>query len=158
MDLSKFRPNVGVVLIRADGSVWLGRRAGAPAPYNWQFPQGGIDAGETPLEAARRELREETGVTSFALLGRTKGWLAYAFPPGHKRGKSARGWTGQKQIWFAFRFTGRDSEIDLAGHEDVEFDAWRWSGIDEALETVIPFKREVYREVVKAFRPFAAVP
>ncbi len=151
-DLEGFRPNVGVVLINRDGLVWLGRRAHTPGPLNWQFPQGGVDAGETLEAAAFRELREETGVTSAEILARTPGWIAYAFPPEHRGGKSARGWKGQKQAWFAMRFSGEDAEIDLEAHGEVEFDAWRWARIDEALETVVGFKRDAYRQVVDAFR------
>ena len=155
MDLSRFRPNVGVVLMRADGKVWLGRRADTPGPFNWQFPQGGVDRGEALLDAAVRELREETGATSVSLLGRTDDWIAYIFPPHHSRSKAAEGWLGQKQVWFAFRFTGQDSEIDLAAHDQIEFDAWRWAGIDEVLDTVVDFKRETYRRVIEAFGPLA---
>ena len=155
MDLSRFRPNVGVVLMRIDGKVWLGRRADTPGPFNWQFPQGGVDRGEALLDAAVRELREETGATSVSLLGRTDDWIAYIFPPHHGRSKAAEGWLGQKQVWFAFRFTGEDREIDLAGHDQVEFDAWRWAGIDEVLDTVVDFKRETYRRVIEAFGPLA---
>jgi putative (di)nucleoside polyphosphate hydrolase len=153
MDLTQLRPNVGIVLVARDGRVWLGRRAGAPPPLNWQFPQGGIDAGEDEYAAALRELKEETGVSSVILLGRTRDWLGYEFPPEHAR-RPGEGWKGQKQIWFAFGFQGEDAEIDLSGHEGaVEFDAWRWAEIDEAMEAVIDFKREVYRQVVDAFRP-----
>jgi len=155
VDLSRFRPNVGVVLMRADGKVWLGRRADTPGPFNWQFPQGGVDRGEALLDAAVRELREETGATSVSLLGRTDDWIAYVFPPNHARSKAAEGWRGQKQVWFAFRFTGQDSEIDLAAHDQIEFDAWRWAGIDEVLDTVVDFKRETYRRVIEAFGPLA---
>ena len=155
MDLSRFRPNVGVVLMRADGKVWLGRRAGTPGPYNWQFPQGGVDSGEVLYDAAVRELREETGATSVSLLGRTDDWIPYVFPPHHGGSKAAEGWLGQKQVWFAFRFTGQDGEIDLAVHAQIEFDAWRWAAIDEALDTVVDFKRETYRRVIEAFRPLA---
>jgi putative (di)nucleoside polyphosphate hydrolase len=154
VDLTRFRPNVGVVLMRHDGTVWLGRRAGEPGPTNWQFPQGGVDKGETLYAAALRELREETGVISARLLGRTSEWLAYAFPPGYRRKKAAL-WLGQKQIWFAFRFTGDEGEIDLGGHHEIEFDAWRWAPLDEALETVIEFKRDVYRKVIEEFRVLA---
>ncbi|MGI8841672.1 MAG: RNA pyrophosphohydrolase [Caulobacteraceae bacterium] len=155
MDLARFRPNVGVVLMRADGKVWLGRRADSPGPNNWQFPQGGVDKGEALLDAARRELREETGAVSVSLLGRTDDWIPYVFPPHHSRAKGAEGWLGQKQVWFAFRFTGEESEFNLGAHAQVEFDAWRWAPLDEALETVVNFKRDSYRRVIEAFRPLA---
>ena len=158
MDLSRFRPNVGVVLIREDGKVWLGRRADSPGPHNWQFPQGGVDDGEGLYEAALRELREETGVTSVRLLGRTEEWIAYAFPPGHKSSKTAKGWKGQKQIWFAFAFQGEDREIDLAAHGEVEFDSWRWADLDAALSDVVDFKRATYGKVISAFRRFTRSP
>ncbi|MGA0603379.1 RNA pyrophosphohydrolase [Caulobacter sp. KR2-114] len=157
-DLRAYRPNVGVVLIRPDGKVWLGRRARTPGPLNWQFPQGGVDGGETLEEAAFRELAEETGVTSAEIIGRTEGWIAYAFPADHGGSKAARGWKGQKQAWFAMRFTGEDSEIDLEAHGEVEFDAWRWVDLDSALETVVAFKRAAYEQVIAAFRPLTLSP
>ncbi|MFD1192529.1 RNA pyrophosphohydrolase [Phenylobacterium conjunctum] len=156
-DLSAYRPNVGVVLFHPDGRVWLGRRAKTPAPYNWQFPQGGVDAGEDLETAARRELAEETGVSSVALLGRTDGWLTYDFPPEHT-GKLARGFKGQRQVWFAFRFDGDEAEIDLEAHGTPEFDAWRWGRLDEVCELIVPFKRPTYEAVVAAFHDFAGLP
>ncbi len=152
-ELDSYRPNVGIVLIRPDGKVWLGRRAATPEPFNWQFPQGGVDPGEDLADAARRELAEETGVTSVQIIGQTRDWIAYAFPPGHVGSKIARGWKGQKQIWFAMRFTGQDSEINLEAHGAVEFDAWRWADIGEALDGVVPFKHETYVQVIAAFEP-----
>lgn len=157
-DLSLYRPNVGVVLFHPDGRAWLGRRAHTPAPYNWQFPQGGVDAGEDLQAAALRELAEETGVRSVTLLGRTDGWLAYDFPPDHRGSKTARGWKGQRQVWFAFRFDGEDSEVDLQAHLPAEFDHWRWADLDEAVRKIVPFKREIYEAVVEAFRDFAGRP
>lgn len=158
MDLTPYRPNVGVVLFNQDGKVWLGRRFATPDPYNWQFPQGGVDAGEDLLDAARRELAEETGVRSVTLLARTEGWIIYDFPPGHQGSKVAKGWKGQRQAWFAFRFEGDDREIDLEGHDNIEFDAWRWAEIEEATALVVPFKRQAYEQVVAAFRGFAKAP
>src|SRR5882757_7341471 len=111
-DLSLYRPNVGVVLFDRDGRVWLGRRCKTEGPYSWQFPQGGVDDGEDLYAAALRELHEETGVTSVSLLGRTEDWIAYDFPRGWSGSKAQKGWKGQKQVWFAFRFDGKDSEID----------------------------------------------
>ena len=153
--LDLYRPNVGVVLFNPQGRVWLGRRAGAEGPHNWQFPQGGIDPGEDLLEAAKRELQEETGVVSAELLARTDGWIAYDFPEGYIGRKAARGFKGQRQVWFALRFTGEDSEIDLEGHHEVEFDAWRWARLEEAPDLVVPFKRPAYEKVVAAFAAFA---
>jgi putative (di)nucleoside polyphosphate hydrolase len=151
-DLSRYRPNVGIVLFHPDGRVWLGRRAQTPPPHNWQFPQGGIDEGEDLEVAARRELAEETGAVSIAPLGRTDGWIAYDYPPELQVTKAHRRWRGQKQAWFAFRFLGAESEFDLQAHDQIEFDAWRWAKLDEALDGVVPFKRAAYARVIAAFR------
>lgn len=159
-----YRPCVGLALFNRDGRVFLGRRANrsqrehvAPG-HEWQMPQGGIDRGEQPLQAAYRELREETNVSSVSLLAEAPDWLSYDLP--HEIGKEAwRGrYRGQSQKWFAFRFEGEEDEIDIAnpaGGHKAEFDSWRWAPLADAPELIIPFKREVYREVVRLFAGFA---
>jgi putative (di)nucleoside polyphosphate hydrolase len=155
-DLPAYRPNVGVVLFHRDGRVWLGRRAHTPPPHNWQFPQGGVEPGEIFEAAARRELAEETGAVSVSYLGRTEGWIVYDFPADFSGPKASRGFKGQKQVWFAFRFDGEEAEFDLAAHHEPEFDAWRWGYLAETPELIVPFKRQAYEAVAQAFAPFAA--
>ena len=153
-DLNAYRPNVGVVLFNRQGRVWLGRRVRTPGPVNWQFPQGGVDLGENLEAAARRELREETGVVSASIMARTPDWITYDFPPEVLARPNTRGFRGQRQVWFAMRFDGEEREIDLTVVPPVEFEAWRWTTLDEAMGLVVPFKRATYAQVIEAFRPF----
>lgn len=160
-----YRPCVGLALFNRDGLVFLGRRANkrlvehvAPG-FEWQMPQGGIDPGETPYQAAIRELQEETNVTSVSLLAEAPAWLSYDLPVDIGKQAWKGRWRGQAQKWFAFRFEGPDSEINIltpAGGHKAEFDAWRWARLDETPELIIPFKQAVYRDVVEFFTGFAA--
>ena len=156
-EIVAYRPCVGVMLINAQGLVWVGRRFEKQNDDGvgkwWQMPQGGIDEGEDPAKAVMRELHEETAVTSAHIIDEAPRWYQYDLPE-HLIGKSWNGkYRGQKQKWFALKFTGKDSEINLKppGHKQ-EFDEWRWAKMDEMLELIIPFKREVYVDVIAAFR------
>jgi putative (di)nucleoside polyphosphate hydrolase len=159
MDPAKYRPCAGIMLLNKDGLVFVGRRKykrqeGTLPGYEWQMPQGGIDEGEEPLAAARRELWEETNVTSVNLLAEAPGWFFYDLPAEASK-QSWRGkYLGQRQKWFALRFEGDDKEINIdtpAGHAHPEFDAWRWEHMDRLPQLVVPFKRDVYEKVVAAF-------
>lgn len=157
-----YRPCVGVMVVNTQGLVWIGRRADAPGESEgpgtwWQMPQGGIDQGEDPAAAALRELLEETGMRSVTILGETPGWLRYDLPA-HLVGKAWKGkYRGQKQKWFAMRFIGHESEIDITPSDpaQVEFSAWRWAPLSQLSELIVPFKREVYGQVAEAFRGYA---
>lgn len=152
------RPNVGIVLFNAEGLTWIGRRGDVAHARRWQWPQGGVDDGEDLEAAARRELAEETGITSADYLARTEDWITYDFPPGviaRDKRLGRRGWLGQKQIWFAFRFTGTEAEINLFADGEPEFDQWRWETLERVIDVAAPFKQDVYRRVVAAFGVFA---
>lgn len=144
-----YRACVGVALLNREGLVFVGRRIDTPGDA-WQMPQGGIDAGESPREAAFRELREEVGTDRAELLAESRHWYSYDLPPEIARRMRVR---GQRQRWFALRFTGDNREIDLAAHGDhAEFSDWRWVELERLPDLVVPFKRAVYEQVVREFR------
>jgi putative (di)nucleoside polyphosphate hydrolase len=155
--ITEYRPCVGIMLLNKQGHVWIGRRFEKQNDDGigkwWQMPQGGIDKGEDAKLAALRELQEETAVTSAHVIAEAPNWFIYDLPE-HLIGKSWNGkYRGQKQKWFAVQFDGDDGEINLKppGHKQ-EFDAWRWAKMDEMLDLIIPFKRQVYVDVIAAFR------
>ncbi|MCV2447081.1 RNA pyrophosphohydrolase [Paracoccus sp. DMF] len=151
-----YRPCAGVVLINPAGLVFAGQRIDNPTPA-WQMPQGGIDAGETPRDAALRELVEETGVTTdlVDVLAETADWVTYDLPP-ELLGKVWKGkYGGQKQKWFAMRFLGPDEAVRIAT-EHPEFDRWQWMRAADVLESIVPFKRDVYARVLGEFREILA--
>ncbi|HEY6983758.1 RNA pyrophosphohydrolase [Reyranella sp.] len=143
-----YRPNVGLVLIARDRRIFVGERTGMRGA--WQMPQGGVDHGETPVEAACRELAEEVGTTRALLLRESSDWLTYDFPPEIDLGRWEGRWRGQAQKWFALAFTGTDADIDIRTH-DHEFEAWQWARPADVLGWIIPFKRPVYERVLEEF-------
>jgi len=158
-----YRPCAGIMVLNAQGRVFVGRRAGGPehvdATHVWQMPQGGIDDDEDPYKAALRELYEETNIRSVEKLGEIAEWLAYDIPRdivGQAWGGKYR---GQKQKWYALRFIGDDREIDITapagGAHEPEFIDWRWAAMDELPDLVVPFKRQTYERVVAEFAKFA---
>jgi putative (di)nucleoside polyphosphate hydrolase len=155
-----YRPCVGIMLIGRHGLVWVGRRrpkwAGDAAGHIWQMPQGGISPGEAERAAALRELEEETGVRSVEILAEAPGWFTYDLPD-ELLGIALKGrYRGQRQKWFAMRFLGADGEIDISardGHK-AEFDDWRWAPAAEVPDLIVPFKRHIYEDVLRAFAPF----
>ena len=159
-----YRPNVGIALFNARGRVLIAHRFQDDGPeivlpgLDWQMPQGGIDPNEDPRPAAQRELYEETGVTSVAYLGEAADWMTYDFPPYAGPPHRLDRFRGQRQKWFAFRFTGEEREIvvaDVRNGQPQEFDAWRWEELARVPELVVPFRREIYRAVAAEFARFA---
>ncbi len=144
IDREGYRPNVGIILTNAKNQVFWGKRIRQDA---WQFPQGGIQHGETPEQAMYRELHEEVGLLSshVQILGRTRDWMRYEVPHTWVKRESRGNYKGQKQIWFLLRLVGRDCDVSLRASGHPEFDAWRWTEYWVELESVIEFKREVYR-------------
>ena len=155
---SDYRRNGGVAIFNAQGQIWLGKRFGEDGPHVWQCPQGGIDKGEKPKAAARRELFEETGLRAKEMeyLGKVKGWLYYDFPPEILAKKKKRFINkGQRQKWYAFRYFGDGSDVNLTAHGPQEFSEWRWAELNSIADTIVPFKRAVYEQLIVEFADFA---
>ena len=139
-----------MMMLNRQGYIFVGKRIDQRAEA-WQMPQGGIDEGEDARAAVLRELKEEIGTANVAILREHKEWLTYDLPP-HLVGVVLEGrYRGQKQKWFALRFLGRDSEIDIATPHQ-EFSEWRWVEADQLLRLIVPFKRDTYKKVIAAFR------
>lgn len=162
--LLPYRPCVGIMVLNNDNKVWCGHRLTPDGgelsltDQRWQMPQGGIDKGEDPLKAAMRELWEETGMTTISLLAAAPRPITYDLPD-DLVGKALKGkYRGQEMAWYAFRFEGEESEINITHPPDgapVEFDDWRWVDMENLPELIVSFKRKVYEEVVAAFRHLA---
>lgn len=157
-----YRDCVGVAVFNADGRVFIGRRMPANDPEDtsetsapWQMPQGGIDRGEKPIDAAWRELYEETSIRSAELITEIDDWIYYDLPD-EALGIALKGkYRGQRQRWFAFRFTGDETEINVTapggGAHPAEFDKWRWEELEKLPDLIVPFKRDAYLQVVAGF-------
>lgn len=152
IDEAGYRPNVGIILVNPEGKLFLGKRIGQDA---WQFPQGGIQANETPQQAAFRELREEVGLkpADVRVLGRTQDWLRYDLPKHLIRSRNRPLCVGQKQIWFMFGLLAPESAIDLSAHAAPEFEAYRWVDYWVPVQEVVDFKRNVYQQALTELEP-----
>ncbi|HEY2446291.1 MAG TPA: RNA pyrophosphohydrolase [Rhizomicrobium sp.] len=148
-----YRPSVGIMLLNHDGLVFVGKRIDQTAE-GWQLPQGGIDEGESVVEAGLREMEEEIGTRNAVVLRELDEWLSYDLPA-HLLGVALHGrFRGQRQRWLALRFKGEDSEIDVRTPEP-EFAQWKWIDIETLPRIVVPFKRKTYATVIAAFRDLA---
>jgi putative (di)nucleoside polyphosphate hydrolase len=155
-----YRVGVGMVLFNRDGLVFVGLRVDQTQEA-WQLPQGGLDPGEEPLAAAYRELAEEIGTDKVELMAEIADWLTYDLPPALAAHVWGGRFRGQRQKWFAFRFHGRDSDIDLdanPGTHTREFSTWKWAPIDQLPQTIVDFKRPIYERLVAEFRHLATTP
>jgi putative (di)nucleoside polyphosphate hydrolase len=149
-----YRPCVGIMLLNPEGKVFVARRLDLPGEA-WQMPQGGIDHGEEPHAAARRELAEETGIERAEIVAESGGWLRYDLPAELLARAWQGRWRGQRQKWFLMRFTGSDGEVNLHAAEP-EFDAWKWVPAADLPRLAAPFKRQVYLDILSEFRPLIA--
>lgn len=153
IDSNGFRENVGIILSNPSGQIFWAKRRGQDA---WQFPQGGIDENEDPIDAMYRELEEETGLLKHhvELAGQTDDWLRYSIPKHLQRTRSKPLCVGQKQIWFFLKLIGEESDVDLERSNKPEFDRWRWVDYWAPLDDIIFFKRKVYKQALKELEKY----
>jgi len=158
-ELAAYRPAVGIMLLNREGEIFIGRRIDMPAgSAGWQMPQGGIDPGETPRQAALRELKEEVGSDRADILAETAGWHHYDLPRQIAGKRWGGRYRGQCRKWFAMRFTGTDGDIDPANTEHPEFDTWEWVAPSRLPELIVPFKRPLYLAVLVEFADLLGKP
>ena len=152
IDSEGYRANIGIVITNEKKQILLAKRYKQDA---WQLPQGGIDKGETELEALYRELEEEVGLAPehVSLLAKTPKWLRYELPKEHVRRKQKPTCIGQKQVWYLLKLVSRDTDISLNLHNKVEFDDWKWVDYWNPVDEVINFKKEVYEDMLKTLAP-----
>ncbi|MDB2682691.1 RNA pyrophosphohydrolase [Alphaproteobacteria bacterium] len=149
-----YRPCVGIALFNRQGEVFVGERIDTPG--SWQMPQGGIDAGEDIEVAALRELQEETGISSVEVLEIASETIRYDLPPALIEKKMWKtNYAGQEQTWVAMRFVGDEAEVNLSAHEPPEFSQWKWVNLAETLDLIVPFKQDVYRQVISIFSKYS---
>lgn len=149
-----YRPGVGLMLLNARGQVFVAQRLDMPSAA-WQMPQGGIDPGETPRQAALRELHEEVGTDKVEIIAESRDWVRYDLPADLAAKLWAGRYRGQEQKWFVLRFLGTDADIDIATAEP-EFSAWRWAELRELPDLIVPFKRDLYRRLIAEFADVVA--
>lgn len=151
MNMDLYRAGVGVMLINPARKVWVGQRLDSTLEA-WQMPQGGLDPGETPLEGAMRELKEETGIDPHLveLIDQTAEELTYDLPEDLIGKVWKTPWRGQRQIWFLARFLGTDADVDIETPEP-EFRAWKWADPADLPQLIVPFKQQLYRDLTQMF-------
>ena len=156
IDPDGYRPNVGIILSNQAGQVFWARRIRRDG---WQFPQGGMNSDETPLEAMYRELHEETGLSPDAIevLGSTSGWLRYRLPQRHLRNRTGPTCIGQKQVWFLLRLLADETHVRLDRTDEPEFDGWRWVDYWYPMQHVVHFKRNVYARALLQLAPLVGI-
>ena len=147
-----YRPCVGIMLVSKQGKIFTATRNDYPGDY-WQMPQGGIEEGENIIDAAKRELKEETSVESITLIHQHSDWLYYDLPEQWRKKLWSGKYIGQKQKWCCFAFNGNEQEINLAT-EIPEFLEWRWTNIDDLPQSIVPFKQKLYQDIVAIFNPY----
>ncbi len=154
-DLSLYRPNVGLMLLNKKGLVFVAQRRDTKGEA-WQMPQGGIDEGEDPRVAALRELEEEIGTANAEIIAESRDWYCYDLPPDLQKSMWGGRYLGQRQKWFALRFLGKDSDIDIET-KHPEFSAWKWAKLTDLPDLIVPFKRALYRDVCAEFAHLTGV-
>jgi putative (di)nucleoside polyphosphate hydrolase len=144
-----YRIGVGAVLLNKQNQVFIAKRIDTPDA--WQMPQGGMEKGEDSRETVMRELAEEIGTDHAEIIAESKEWLVYDLPKEIRKKVWGGKYKGQKQKWFALRFTGKDADIDLTADKHPEFSEWKWTSMDQIVELIVPFKRPLYEDIIREF-------